>query len=657
MRWKRIFYVAWLSFLVHWSGSIAGASPNEDFRAIQAQLRFLKRVLVASSEYEKIPNDLALTDSLDLALQELKTNIQPNDAIETLTIAQPSDYQRHIEPLIISRFHTLLDEMTLGFSSPPPRVNFEFAEPKLVQRFESSIAAFQKFFHDLGLSGVPSVHLIDQVLSLNPTAKATFALNLIARLKAIASFREVPKLITQSADFQFQNESERRFFQILVETYFSDLDHDHRYNVLKGLIERPDQRSPIDLFRLFVRYADPVLLKFIQQFGRRPGFSQNLQTIFAQAGSENVALPREIVEPLLTETPRGYQWVSVDLDHPFAGTMAQTYKGEIRDLETGEIVQVYPRVTKDATLLRERLKNGRTRLLRLQAALDTDPLVRKGSLPQMGPLVDDVLAMLDLELNSSLLRKHQDLAERSYRGWIESDYGLHVEFKPSRLLGFNKYGIPFFSGVAGQTLRELKATRPIFAAEVMEVIALKWVEEALFYQRFFHGDLHPDNFKIHIQNAEHVTVGIFDNGIAGVVDKQMLTRFVRLATIMEGLPADQSPVAALWDLVDHRLNRVQRSEIQILLYKMKDSERPTDPAELIGFAMAQGVKFTSELTLLFRSVEMMRDLLRYAGSKKTMGAIMKQALMRNPLEAANLLIVSAFKLPCEAVLTTRRPTF
>lgn len=562
-----------------------------------------------------------------------------------ISIAKPQDFT-DFKNSLMSRYAMLNDEMRfsrgLSDRSPVvlnvrPAMDLELKEFSTAFRQADKALTFPQkgYFFDLLSDRTQAGVLFRLQLKSLPSSKKEVLLNEISSefKKKHESLQNVAQQLMESGAIKFSNPAEQRFFELMILNYFSTYTFDETANVMKAMIERPDLAHGNELFRFFVMYAGPQMQKLLQVVGRRPGLSPELSETFQALEDAGLNSPWEKISPNFKEAPEGYEWVSITRT-PFVGSMAETYKGVVRDLKTGELVTIAARTLKSE--IRNRIENEIPRLVKLGRELDTDAILKSYHFPKVGPVMSDVMSMAKAELDVQETIRNQLQGEKVYTGDRKLSNGRKVHFVTAKTLEAKNQDVIYSTWLKGEKFEDFQKTNPQAAVEVSEALVNHWVENAMFKSRFFHADLHQGNLKVRQEANGDVTVAILDFGMVGTLEKDERSILIRL-----GLATKQNTNATLiakylYALSEKHLNEISETE---LAERARHHLATNPPGSVtmdlwMAWGMSVGLKLPKKITAFGRGLGATEQLLVSAGSKKYIVGVMQEIALKHALELA-----------------------
>ncbi len=448
----------------------------------------------------------------------------------------------------------------------------------------------------------------------------------------ILRFKNIAKEMVQSGQIQFKEAADQRFFEILIENYYDDMSDEMATDLLKGMIERPDLDSSIDIFKLMVLHSGPLMQKLLQVLGRREGFSPELQKIFVQVEDSGLATPWEIDEVRLTAPPEGWTDLQVDRS-PMVGTMAQTYRGQAID-PFGNKTTIASRPLKEG--IQKALELERPRLVRLAEIIDSDGVLQRANFPQLKPIVDDIVTMATDELNLDLTSRNQILGKEKYHSTVIAPNELRIEFVvPETLVAPHSERIDSI-WLEGEKFDNFQSEHPDLAPIVAEEILKKWLDVALF-DGFLHADMHQGNIKIKWIDQKTIQVGILDFGMAATLSTQDRSVIMKLGLVAKSNRGSSLLIADyILALSNTSENLIEKKNLVIEIdAHMKDG--PLYAGEWLRWSMAKGVKLKPEISSFSRGLTALSQLLKLSGSSMTIGKLMLEVTLRHRLETAKMI--------------------
>ncbi|MGZ6442256.1 MAG: AarF/UbiB family protein [Pseudobdellovibrionaceae bacterium] len=435
----------------------------------------------------------------------------------------------------------------------------------------------------------------------------------------ISKIENISKEMIRSGQIKFKNEADQRFFDLLIETYYSNMPQEMVNNILKSLIERPDKDSALDIFKIMVLHSGPQIQKLFQVLGRRDGFSSELQDIFKKVEDSGLETPWESISKRFLTPPEGFEWVELSRK-PMVGTMAQTYKGKVKDRQ-GKIVEIAARTLKNGIMIS--LKNEDQKLLKLAEVIDQDPILRQNDFPLLGPILNDVKEMANEEVDILRTNQNQQIGKTKYQSSIQTSGGTRIDFVVPETLPFPDSQSLISTWITGEKFDDFQKQNPSLAETVAEEIARKWLETALFSGLFFHTDLHQGNFKIQKLSQNHVQVGLLDFGMIGTFSEEERVIIGKLAVASKSVKNSFLIANYIWDLSDSSKNQISKEEL-ILAVQKKLNEASPNVSDWLEWSLSKGIKLKKEISAFSRGLAAISQLLEAGKSQVTITTLIQE---------------------------------
>lgn len=410
--------------------------------------------------------------------------------------------------------------------------------------------------------------------------------------------------LIRSRQLNFKNRADQRFFMHLISSYYSDMPFEMKKNIMKALIERPDKDSALDIFKLMVLHSGPTIQKLLQVLGRMEGFSEELRKIFTQLEEDGLPIPWEIAGKKMAKPPTGYKWVGVKQETPFVGSMAQTYYAVVED-KNGQKFEVGTRIMKDGIL--ETLRSEDPKLLEFARRVDQDKHIREAQLPLVGPILDDVKAMILKESDQVQTAKNQIAARAHMVAKRVLPKGITIEFDVPHTLPSDDPSVIHSTWLKGEKFDSIVEKYPELAKEIAVSIAAHWFEIALMTGRFFHADVHQGNLKILVVTPQHVKVGFLDFGMAGNLSQESRNAILKLGVAAQTSKSESLIAEYIWNLSVADKNTISKKQL-IDDVKRKLAESPGVSAWL-QWSMSKGIKLKPEISEFSRGLTTVGQLL------------------------------------------------
>jgi ABC1 atypical kinase-like domain len=600
------------------------------------QSLFLKKILSLQSK-TVADRERQLTNLMN------EIDVYLHKPAQTIKIQSQADLDA-FKKSVVSQYAMLADEMKFskGLRALQP------VRLQVSSKIKPDLEKFSKAYRlaDRELEGLQTGYFFD-LLSDTSLAGVLFRLqlkslpvslkeNILGKIsdefkKKHESLQTIAQDLVKTGAIKFSNPAEQRFFELMITNYFSTYSFEETANVLKAAIERPDLASGNDLFRSFVMYAGPQMQKLLQVVGRRQGLSAELGKTFQALEDAGLKSPWEKVSLNFKKPPVGYEWVSLERI-PRVGSMAETYKGVVRNLETGEKIEIAARTLKSD--IRGRVEKEIPRLVNLGRELDNDALLRSYHFPQVGPVMSDVMSMAQAELDVQDTEANQIKGERIYTGKKKISGGKTLNFITAKTLKSQHPDVIYSTWLKGEKFEDFAHKNPQRAIEVSESLAKHWLDNALFNERFFHADLHQGNLKIRQEANGDVTVGILDFGMVGSIEKEERSILIRLSLATKQNKKASLIAKYLYALSDKNENRISESALaQKALKHMAETPAEELTMEMwMAWGMSVGLKLPKKITAFGRGMGAIEMLLESTGSKRSVIDLMRDVAIWHAVE-------------------------
>ncbi len=483
---------------------------------------------------------------------------------------------------------------------------------------------------------------------LNQPLKARATLSLVpdsARLQLANSIHSVVKQgvdlidsigdrIANSDEVQIQNKAQQRFMQLALGEYFKGLSAESKLDMIAGLIDNPQAKSNLERFEVMILRAGPQFQKMLQASAREAGMSPELQASMKKLEQNTRAAPWRLVEPMLKEAPVDFEWLDIKQKAVKAGSMAQIHKARIR-LKDGTEKAVAVRFLKPG--IKEGIDADTKSLQHIASKVDSDPVLIAENFPKLTPFLKEIEQMALLERDVSLTVNSTRQGANVYASETKTPQGrvrLHVP--EIRSVG----GFSVQDWVDGVSFEKFMEEHPERARAAIEVLATKWLNEALFGGGFYHADLHQGNLMVSESRGATV-LNILDFGMAGQIGPDLQNKFLAFAALIEShQPEIMAKIA--WELSTLSENRITREQLENLFREEIAKSGRKSFFEWAGVAVNAGIKFPSELTSLNRGAYFIFRMLHDNQIDGGLPKVIKNLILRNPLKAAQ--IVQSTKL-------------
>ena len=602
---------------------------------------FLKRILSLQKS-----DDRERQIRFDLLLNEISMYL--SRPVQVVKIETPGEFET-FKSSLISPLAYLQDEMKFskGLSQAKPiRLQISANMNEAVQAFSNSFRSFDQKIETLN-----SVNFFD-LLANAQTAGGLFRLRLkaqsvnekLAQLRELSnrfeqqyqSLQTVGTKLTESKAFAFGNPAEQRFFELLISHYFATFSFEETANVMKAVIERPDQQSGAELFHLMVMYAGPQMQKLLQVVARREGISPELSRTFQKLEDGGFSSAWERIGPNFDKPPVGTKWIALDRTAR-VGSMAETYKGKILITEgkhSGEEVTVAARSLK--SYIRQRVEREAPRLQELARVMDNDPILRQYNFALVAPMMNDVMQMSFSELEVGLTTESQQTGERLYPSTVSLKNGVELKFVTPQTFESSNPDVIYSSWLKGEKFETFAMKDRALATEVAEATTFHWIETALFNERFFHADLHQGNIKILKTGATTISVGFLDFGMVGRLTLRERSTLIKLS-LATARKSNAALIAKyLFELSDKRENKISLADLtkeaRVYLTVKHDSELTMD--NWINWGLSKGLKAPTNITAFGRGLSAIEQLMKDNGSKRPLAQMVKDVALEHKRELA-----------------------
>lgn len=483
------------------------------------------------------------------------------------------------------------------------------------------------------LSLVDNADTAQAGLALVPDSTRLQVANLIQAevAKGIARIESTGTVLGETSAINHPNPALKRFFTLAIGEYFKHLDQQTKIEIISAFIDKPDRSSPRERFEIMVMNAGPQFQKLFQVYAREEGFGEEMKHVFKQLENTARPAPWRLVKPLIDRETVPFRWVEID-PQPFGvGTMAQVHRAKVR-LASGEEKSVVVRVLKPG--IEAKVKNDNDVLSRVAPAVDADPFLRQHNFPRITPFVSEISQMVMHELSVASTVKNQKEGAAIYTRDINIGKYGDVRFRVPKVYELDpRSPVMVQEYLDGISFEKFASQQPELALKSIEELAKLWVEQALVETGFYHADLHQGNLKVH-QMQGGAQINILDFGMTGRLDRQMQTRIIALALVLESRNVDYM-ARALWELSLEAQNTITFAELKkniaSEIERIDKNRLPYSTfGEWVGYSANLGLKFPSQFTSLNRGLALVMQMLWIQKSSLDLAKILPTIIMRHP---------------------------
>lgn len=465
----------------------------------------------------------------------------------------------------------------------------------------------------------------------------------------------VGEKIAETGFSQQQDPAVRILMQTLLGQYFARLSLDSKKRIVSSFLGGNLFADDMKKFEIMVQNSGTVLQKLLQVVARQANLPPDVQAVFRSLENSVKPVPWVLVEDMLKKESENYKFTYFERKPLGIGTVAQVHRAKIK--LNGKRHDVVVRFIKPG--VQDRTEEDRRILSEVAKLIDTNPEFVKMQVPKLSPLVDDIIQTVTAEFDQEATKRRQKLGKvyEQVVPFRSSLYQTELQFHvPDIFEAKNTSHFMVQEMVIGG---KLDKQRDVFEAAIpelkrvsVEAIARMWAQEALFGGGFYHSDLHPGNFMVHVKEPR-IVMNILDFGMGGVISPELQRQSMVLGVGSEILNGDLIG-RALWDLSDKGRNQVSEPEFkQAINEKAARIRRGLEPnigMELwVAFALNNGLGIPYEFVSLNRGMGIVNKLLEEAGSKLDLSKITKSLAKRHPGLVFEVLVVKE-KVPLKDLI-------
>lgn len=449
---------------------------------------------------------------------------------------------------------------------------------------------------------------------------------------------------------------EMRALEILFKGYFHELSLDSKKLMLNALLELPTHATVFEKFQLMVQLADPVFQKCMQLFARTENMSPKIEKIFQSLESSGREVPWFIARSIMESELSKYNLFDISKESLGIGTLRVYHLAKLR-LPNGQIkIVVIGYVKPDMS---RRVDEGEHIMKTLAPKVDADPLVQESGLPKMTSFIPDTMRFIRRELDTDQVRQWQTRFFKTYRKNDSETFkknGITLEFlapavfeprsKSSSLL------VQEF--VPGEKLDEAllknEISIPDLKKMVVERLALLWLNELLFGEGLYHGDLHHGNIKMQI-NVSKILFPIIDYGMSGELSLKGRSQFMKLGASIELLDAHLMTEIFL-AVSDQSFTRIKYADLLQKIQEKIQNDGVKVSREIdawIPFVTQLDFKLRPEFMDMMRGYFSIQKLLKEVKSDMSFKVEAKKLALQHPMKGSFLMLMGSVGTP--------RPTF
>ncbi len=687
---------------------ISERSDPQNFSSFQIQSYLLKKLLSVS---DKGPEVQMMTFEKTIAEIEVFLSRPP-----VVKYARTSEDLQGIFESLESEYRHLDSEMTYGESLDQQNPIILKMPKELIPELDDFTQSFRDFDMYLDMGGAVQGFAMD-LLSAN-TNGGRLAREMILgdqEMKQDIVLRSTGSL-TQAFD-QLKSRTKTSlesatdginplFAKVLIhfiENYFLDWSFSEAQDVLKRIIERPDQRSLGQILSLIVQYSDPNVIKFLQIVKGFPQLQEKeIQDILEPLLEDNVASAYEEVRPQF-HPPLNYRFlqggiqrygkvgsiaearfnyvVPSDLsveeereivrqmnDQPedvFEFFWGEVEPGVLPNIKNPDLKRIVSRTKRHG--IEDKVATGKRRLLNAAKAIDEDPVLKEANFPKVYAVLENLILLTERETDFELTAEYLEKG-KSYRKSVslpvpEAFGDITINFStPDALSSQEPKEAQNMEEVPGQSLDKFASSigNRAMAQKIVEEVSLLWLEEVLIGSRFFHADLQPANIKVHKKNDLEYDVYFIDWGLSGeltVEQKDQLMPF--------GLSAFAGDLKKITEIIfELSVERPEGASIEHLRGALQESianfhkqtkyagpgvSPAIGPLEFIVMAYSAGYKIPLDFFAAGRGLGTIISNLSLVGSDLTPKQLFIKLFERNPMEGLR----AAFSNPADVMRAAR----
>lgn len=465
----------------------------------------------------------------------------------------------------------------------------------------------------------------------------------------------VGEKVAEAGFAQQQDPAVRILMQTLLGQYFARLSLDSKKMIVSSFLGGNLLADDMKKFEIMVQNSGTVLQKLLQVVARQGHLPPDVQAVFRTLENSVKSVPWVLVEKILKSESANYKFTYFERKPLGVGTMAQVHRAKIN--VNGKRHDVVVRFIKPG--VETRTEEDRRILMEVAALIDNNPDFIKMQVPKLTPLVDDIVKTVTAEFDQEATKRRQKLGKVYERvvPFHSAGYQTEIEFHvPEIFDAKNKTQFMVQEMVLGgkldkqQTLFE--AAIPELKRVAVEAIARTWAQEALFGSGFYHSDLHPGNFMVHVKEPR-IVMNILDFGMGGVISPELQRHSMVLGVGTEILSGDLIG-RAFWDLSDKERNQVNERDFKQAIHekaqRIRRGQEPNISMELwVAFALNKGLGIPYEFVSLNRGMGIVNKLLEDSGSSLDLAKITKSLAKRHPRRVLEVLVLQE-KVPLKELI-------
>ncbi|KYG63146.1 hypothetical protein AZI86_15675 [Bdellovibrio bacteriovorus] len=489
-----------------------------------------------------------------------------------------------------------------------------------------------------------------KTMATNPMAQKLAEGWLLDQSEAVLADRmkeldRVGEKVAESSFAKQQDPTSRIFMQTLLSEYFARLNPSSKKLIVSSFLGGDLLMDDMKKFELMVQSSGPALQKLLQVVARQSNLPREVLAVFRRLESSVSPVPWVLVDEIVKQEKKNYDFSYFEKKPLGVGTMAQTHRAKIKTRGEQSVV---PRFIKPDIALR--VEEDRKILSEIGRILDSNPDFIQMQVPKVSPVVDDIIKTIvaELDQNATIERQKQAKVYERVVPFVSPEYKSELEFhvpkihepktKDSKLMVQEM--------VYGDKLDAVAETYqdaiPGLKKAIVEAMARTWAQEALFGSGFYHSDLHQGNFMIDVKEPR-IMVNILDFGMGGTISSDMQRQVMVLGVGTDILSAELI-ARAFWDLSNKAKNQISESDFKKAVVQkvnlIAKGKEPNISMELwMAWALNRNLALPYEFVSLNRGMAIMNKLLEDSGSALDLTKITKSIAKENPRIVYNNLVV------------------
>lgn len=487
-------------------------------------------------------------------------------------------------------------------------------------------------------------------MATNPMAQKLAEGWLLDQSEAVLSDRmkeldRVGEKVAESSFAKQQDPTSRIFMQTLLSEYFARLSPSSKKLIVSSFLGGDLLMDDMKKFELMVQSSGPALQKLLQVVARQSNLPKEVLAVFRRLESSVSPVPWVLVEQIVQQEKKNYDFSYFERKPLGVGTMAQTHRAKIK--VRGEQA-VVPRFIKPD--IAQRVEEDRKILSEIGQILDSNPDFIRMQVPKVSPVVNDIIQTIvaELDQNATIARQKQAKVYERVVPFVSPEYKSEIEFHVPKIYEPKNKNSQLMvqEMVYGDKLDAVSETFqdaiPGLKKAIVESMARTWAQEALFGSGFYHSDLHQGNFMIDVKEPR-IMVNILDFGMGGTITNDMQRQVMVLGVGTDILSAELI-ARAFWDLSNKEKNQISEVEFKKAVAQkvqmITKGKEPNISMELwMAWALNRNLALPYEFVSLNRGMAIMNKLLEDSGSKLDLTKITKSLAKENPRVVYNNLVV------------------